>query len=423
MADIGERGVARPTVPRDPDAVTATGGQGATDPDGTTVPNRIEITTATFVRAILTVLATLLLLRVASAASGLLGLLAMSFFFSLALDPAVRNLHRRFGWRRGAAVGVIYAGAVVFVVFMIAVLIPAISQLADQISVNFDDWLLRLRDWSQSTFGFPVPDQQVAAEAGQAGDLLGNYVDEPLGAVFGVATAGVSLVFNLATMAMFTFYFTADMPRIQRAVLRLLTPVHQQRVGWTWDQAIVQTGGYFYSRMLLMLINGLGFFITMAMVGVPIGFALALAVFGSFVSVFIPAVGTYIGGAVPCLMTLALAGWVPALIVLGYVLVYQQVENYWLSPRISADTMSLSGGLAFGAALAGGAIGGPMGAFVALPVAALISSTISNYARSYDLVYDSDLDDDDEEEVEDVRTAAAPDVRDGDDSHAHRFRR
>ncbi|MBY5162513.1 AI-2E family transporter [Salsipaludibacter albus] len=278
---------------------------------------------------------------------------------------------------------------------MIVVLIPAIAQLATQISTNFDDWLLQLRDWSQSTFGFPVPSEEVAADAGQAGDLIGTYIDQPLGAVLGFASAGVSLVFNLATMAMFTFYFTADMPRIQRAVLRLLTPRQQERVGWTWDTAIVQTGGYFYSRMLLMLINGLGFFVTMAFVGVPVGFALALAVFGSFVSVFIPAVGTYIGGAVPCLVTLAVAGWVPALIVLGYVLVYQQVENYWLSPRISADTMSINGGLAFGAAIAGGAIAGPLGAFVALPVAALITSSISNYARSYELVYDSQLDDDD----------------------------
>ena len=92
-----------------------------------------------------------------------------------------------------------------------------------------------------------------------------------------------------------------------------------------------------------------------------------------------------------------LRGLVPALVVLGYALVYQQLENYWLSPRISSDTMSLNGGVAFGAALAGGAIGGPIGAFVALPVAALISASISNYARSYDVVYTSAYDDGDDE--------------------------
>jgi predicted PurR-regulated permease PerM len=85
------------------------------------------------------------------------------------------------------------------------------------------------------------------------------------------------------------------------------------------------------------------------------------------------------------------------------VLVYQQVENYWLSPRISSDTMSLNGGVAFGAALAGGAIAGPMGAFMALPAAALITAFISNWVKHYEVVYHSpgegaDIASDDEEE-------------------------
>jgi predicted PurR-regulated permease PerM len=75
--------------------------------------------------------------------------------------------------------------------------------------------------------------------------------------------------------------------------------------------------------------------------------------------------------------------------VLGYIVVYQQIENYWLSPKISAKTMELNGGLAFGSALAGAALFGPIGAFMALPVAALISSFIENYGHSYEVVYES----------------------------------
>jgi len=138
-----------------------------------------------------------------------------------------------------------------------------------------------------------------------------------------------------------------------------------------------------------MVINGTGFFVTIVAVGVPTTIAISLALFGGFVSVFIPAVGTYIGGAIPILISLALQGLTAGLVVLGYVLLYQQVENYWLSPKISSDTMTLNGGVAFGAALAGGAIAGPMGAFTALPVAALISSFISNYYASHEVVYRS----------------------------------
>ena len=74
------------------------------------------------------------------------------------------------------------------------------------------------------------------------------------------------------------------------------------------DTAIEQTGGYFYSRLLLMLINGGLFFVAMLLVGMPVVYALPMAVFEGFVAEFIPAVGTYIGAAVPILMTLAVQG-------------------------------------------------------------------------------------------------------------------
>ena len=57
------------------------------------------------------------------------------------------------------------------------------------------------------------------------------------------------------------------------------------------------------------------------------------------------------------------------------------IEDTWLSPRISAETMNLTGGLAFASALAGGALAGPVGAFLALPTAALISSFIARATR------------------------------------------
>ena len=153
------------------------------------------------------------------------------------------------------------------------------------------------------------------------------------------------------------------------------------------DQSITQVGGYLYSRLLLTLINGVGFFVVMVAVGMPVALAIPLAIFGGFVSEFIPNIGTYIGGAVPVALTVALQGLVPAVIVLGYVVVYQQIENYWLSPKISAQTMELNGALAFGSALAGGALFGPMGAFMALRAAALISSFIENYRHRYEVVY------------------------------------
>ena len=354
------------------------------------VVRRVEITGRIVWQAIGAVLATLLALWTVNQARGLVSMLAISFFFSLDLEPGVRMLVGRYGWRRGSATGVIYVVSFLFVLLMVVVLIPAISQLASTIGGKGGEWIDNLSKWTSDTFGVEVAGLQSAADlAGQTGSSVGEFSDAAFGKVLGIATSGISFVFNMATIAMFTFYFTADSPRVKEAILRLFSPKAQQRIGWTWDQAITQTGGYFYSRLILMFINGIGFFFTMVLVGLPVSIALALALFGSFVSVFIPVIGTYIGGAIPILLTLAIGGLTGALIVLGYVLVYQQVENYWLSPKLSAKTMTLNGGVAFGAALAGGAIAGPMGAFTALPIAALITSFMSNYVASHEVVYES----------------------------------
>ncbi|TDI53638.1 MAG: AI-2E family transporter [Acidobacteria bacterium] len=79
----------------------------------------------------------------------------------------------------------------------------------------------------------------------------------------------------------------------------------------------------------------------------------------------------------PILVTLAVEGHGAAVILLGYVLNFQLLENSWLSPKLSVRTMSLSGGLVFASALAGGSLAGPVGAFLVLPTAALISSFIT----------------------------------------------
>lgn len=358
-------------------------------PTPPTVQN-VEVSGRIVWQAIGAVLATLFLLWAINQARGVVSMVAISFFFSLALEPAVRWLTGRYGWRRGSATGVIYVAGALFVTFMVLILIPAISQLAQAIGESGAEWLSNVSEWASDNLGVEIADVEDATELAQGTeDSLSGFASGAFGTAVDIATAGIGLVFNLATIAMFTFYFTADAPRVQEAVLRLFSPRAQERIGWTWDQAIVQTGGYFYSRVILMFINGLGFFFTMVLVGMPVGLATALALFGSFVSVFIPAIGTYIGGAIPVLLTLAVQGLTEALIVLGYVLLYQQLENYWLSPRISAQTMTLNGGVAFGAALAGGAIAGPMGAFTALPIAALISSFISNYIASNEVVYQS----------------------------------
>lgn len=369
-------------------------------PDSQTVTIRVDPKSVW--RIIGALLITSLALWTIDQAQHLLVLVALSFFFSLALQPAVLRLTTKYGWKRGSAVGIIYLVGVILVVIMMVFLVPATVELAQTIGAHASEWVTNIATLAEDSFGMTVSDTVTG------GDWTEEIDDKAiewaqgggLSSILGIAGAGLGLIFDIATIAMFTFYFTADAQRLQKTVLSLVKPANQYRVGWTWDQAVIQTGGYFYSRMLLMLINGFGFFVTMVLVGVPVVLSIPLALMAGFIAAFIPAIGTYLGSAIPILVTLGISGLVPALIVLAYALIYQQIENYWLSPRISSKTMTLNGAVAFGAALAGGAIAGPLGAFVALPVAALVTSLISNFVTHYDVTYDFSWDDVEDEETD-----------------------
>jgi predicted PurR-regulated permease PerM len=365
--------------PADVEEVAPEAGRGATE---------VVIGVATMWRAVGVVLSTLFIVWAIGKARDLVAMLAISLFFGLALVPGVNHLHDKRGWKRGAAVGVIYLAGLLAMVLLTVVLIPAISRLANEIGRNGTRWLTDLNRWASDTLGIHIVSAEASGDAVVTiKEFLQQWSSKLAGAASGAVTTGVSLVVKVATIATFTFYVAADFPRLQRGLLSWFSPPRQERLGWAMDQSITQVGGYLYSRLLLTLINGVGFFVVMVAVGMPVALAIPLAIFGGFVSEFIPNIGTYIGGAVPVALTLALQGLVPAVIVLGYVVVYQQIENYWLSPKISAQTMELNGALAFGSALAGGALFGPMGAFMALPAAALISSFIENYRHRYEVVY------------------------------------
>jgi predicted PurR-regulated permease PerM len=103
------------------------------------------------------------------------------------------------------------------------------------------------------------------------------------------------------------------------------------------------------------------------------------------VSQFIPVVGTYIAGAFPLLVAL-LDSPSKALAVLILIVVYQQIENYFFAPKITAQTMEIHVAVAFGAVIAGSAVLGPVGALVALPAAATIQAFASSIVSHYDVV-------------------------------------
>jgi predicted PurR-regulated permease PerM len=261
---------------------------------------------------------------------------------------------------------------------------------AAPINYQIAEFAWRVKNWLRP-LGIKLSTDELIQKLQENAQQVISSATNVAGTVFGIASSLIGGLFRWATIALFTFYFVADGPRFRRALLSRMRPDRQERVLFVWEQAIRQTGGYFYSRLLLAVINGTGMYVTLRLTNVP--FAAPLAIFEGIVAEFIPIVGTYIGGAVPILVaflasTAGLASPAAGFWALGYVLVYQQIENYLLSPRITAKTMSLHPAVAFAAALIGGALGGLFMAFLALPVAGVIQASVREWSKSYDLIRD-----------------------------------
>jgi predicted PurR-regulated permease PerM len=308
--------------------------------------------------------------------------LVVALFLSFALEPAVNWLDER-GWRRGVATATAFLGLLVFgVVFLFAigaVVVDQVSGFIDQAPTYAEDLAL----WVNDRFGTNISVDALQAELtredgpvrGLAGQLANNAV--------AIGAEAFGAIIRLLAIGLFTFYLVADGPRVRRVVCSVLPPARQHRVLETWEIAIDKTGGYLYSRALLAAVSTVAHWIAFELVGLP--YAAALALFVGLISQFVPTIGTYLAGAVPVLVALA-NDPVQAIWVLVIIVIYQQVENYLLAPRVTARTMELHPAVAFGTVLAGAALFGGVGALLALPAAAVLQALISTYVSRHDVV-------------------------------------
>ena len=230
--------------------------------------------------------------------SSFLTMIGIALFLSFALEPAVDYLATR-GWKRGAATGLIFLVLFGAIVLLIALIVPAVISGFSQLVQNAPALVDRLSNWLRP-LGIKLSTDQLIQKLQENAQQVISSATNVAGTVFGIASSLIGGLFRWATIGLFTFYLVAQGPQFRRALLSRMRPERQARVLFVWEQAIQQTGGYFYSRLLLAAINGSGMYLTLRLTNVP--FAAPLAIFEGLVAEFIPIVGTYIGGAVPILV-------------------------------------------------------------------------------------------------------------------------
>ena len=314
--------------------------------------------------------------------SALFILVAISIFLSLAIEPGVNRLARR-GWKRGSATALILFGVLAaFLIFIGAIGTLVGSQVADLLT-NSETYITDTVKTINDTFGANIDAAEIIDDFNDPNGAVQEFITDQRDNAVRLSVAALGVMLKLLSVLLFTFYLVADGPKMRRAICSRLTPERQERVLRTWELAGDKTGGYLYSRALLALFSAIFHWIVFQSLGTPAPVALALWV--GIISQFLPVVGTYLAGVLPVLLTF-LDSPLKAAIVLLAIVLYQQIENYLFSPRITARTMELHPAIAFGAALGGAAVLGAVGAVLALPAAAMAQALISDWGDRHQVI-------------------------------------
>jgi predicted PurR-regulated permease PerM len=334
-----------------------------------------------FVLMALVALALVLRFVIADGGSVLFTVL-MAWFLSLAMEPAVRVLARHM--RRGAATAVVMLGIALFAVLFVlafgqllleqvAALLKALPGLADRTLTFVNDHLdTRYRP------------EDVLDQLHITPNQVATYASGVLGGVLGLVGSVVGGLFSLFTMALFTFYLSADGPRFRLWIASLMPPRFQPATVAVWDVTAQKTGGYVGARVVLAVLNASLSAVVFLVIGMPSW--LALALWTGLVAQFVPTIGTYIAITLPVLVGLLTpTPWIGVAALVWGVL-YQQVENLTIEPRISARAVNVHPAVAFAAVMLGAALFGPAGALLAVPVVAMLLALGETYRRRYEVL-------------------------------------
>ncbi len=319
---------------------------------------------------------------VLSDAGNVIFILVLSLIASIAMEPAVRRLSLHM--RRGVATGIVMLTTLVAVLGFFWVFGRLLGEQLATLAASVPGFVTSLTLWADTTFDITIDYGSLLNDLGLGTATLTTIAQNLAGGLLGVLLSVLGAAFNTVTFAFFTFYCSADGPRLRRWVGRLVPQRQQAVFGTAWDLAVAKTGGYVSARLVLALISGTLHGAFMLLIGMPQW--LALGIWTGLVAQFVPTVGTYVAIVLP--VVVGLLGDQPwqGVAVLVFAVVYQQIENVTIEPRISAQAVDVHPAVSFASVMFGAALFGVGGAFVAVPVAALMLALFGIYSQKYELV-------------------------------------
>jgi len=322
--------------------------------------------TATIFRVIFTAAAACIVLYCLYRVRAVLLLVFVAAFLAIGLDPAVGWLERK-GIKRGLAVAAIFLALVLVIVGFIAAVVPPLVEQVTSFATNLPDYINDLATRNQRIAEF-VQDNDIATKLRDQVSQVPSQIGGSIGTVAGVAGSVLGKIFNVLTVVVLTVYFSLSLRRTREGSLKLVPRTRRARFKELADPILEKIGSYIAGNVAVSIVAGVTSFIFLLIAGVPYAIALALWV---AIADLIPLVGATIG-MIPAVIVAFFMGWPLGIATLVFFLIYQQVENYVIVPRVMTKAIDISPAAVLLAALIGGSLLGFVGALIALPFAAAV---------------------------------------------------
>jgi predicted PurR-regulated permease PerM len=305
-----------------------------------------------------------LLTNIAAIGSTLI-LIVVALFLAAGLNPAVTFFERR-GLRRSYAVVVVIVCVLIAVVLFLVAIVPVITDQVRSITEQAPDWLDRLQN------------NQTVQDLDDEYDVIskirdyvtgGDFVGTIFGGALGIGLAVLGALFNGFIILVLTLYFLSSLESTKSALYRLAPASRRDRVSRLGNRIIESVGGYVSGAFIVAMCAGISSLIFLFIVGLG-KYAVALAFVVALLDV-IPMIGATIGAVIVTAIAFAEDPTIGIACLIFYV-IYQQVENYVIYPRIMSKSVDVPGAVTVIAALIGAALLGVVGALLAIPTAAAI---------------------------------------------------
>jgi putative heme transporter len=292
-------------------------------------------------------------------------------------SPAVAAMER-LGIRRGLGAGIVVLGGLAIVATMLAFAGQQVVSGANDLATQVSDGLGEIRTWL-NTGPFHLSDSQINDYIQKAQDSLqekaqqGAFVSQ----VTNIGSVLTHLLAGLFLVLFSTYFFLADGDRIWAWFVRLTPRVARARVDSSGRVAWVSLTQFVRATVIVAITDATGVMIAAKILDVQFVLAIGVLV---FLGAFVPIVGAFVAGTVAVLVALVDHGWVVALIMLGAVVLVQQIESHVLQPFLMGRFVSVHPLGVIVAIAAGILVAGVPGALVAVPFAAAANAVVQHLA-------------------------------------------